>query len=164
MLIAAPEALAIAGALRESYQGEDLIRVGERLAERARGVGEPDWDRRWLKLRLPCAFLARDGRCGIHVWRPTVCRGYHSLSRQACEDWHHGISREVPIDRVSHLGANGLLHGLLAASAAAGRSDRLYELHGSILFALSDPEAEARWTRGEEPFPGLWSMLPATRS
>lgn len=160
VLIGAAEAIAIAGGLRDTFAPAELVRIGEQLAARAGRVGTPGWDKAWLKERWACAFLARDGRCGIHAWRPVVCRGYHSLSRQACEAWHAGTTTRVPIDRASRLAANGVLHGLVRGCRESGRDGMLYELHSAILFALSDSESAARWARGEKPFPGLWATDP----
>lgn len=157
VLVAAPEALALAAELGRSFGPLGRERLAEALAQRARRAGDGDgWHRRWIADRLPCAFLSTDGSCAIHAWRPAVCRGYHSLSRAACENHYAGDGAAVPIDRASHLGANGVLHGVLDASRQAGRDGHLYELHGAVLHALSDAAAATRWAAGGEPFPGLW--------
>lgn len=164
ILVAAPEALALAGELGRTFGRMGRERLAEALAQRARRTEEAgDWQRRWLNDRLPCAFLAVDGACAIHAWRPVVCRGYHSLSRQDCEDSYAGTATRgvLPIDRASHLGSNGILHGLLDAGRQSGRDGNLYELHGAVLNSLADAAATARWAGGSDPFPGLWrTALP----
>ena len=163
VLISAGEAITIAAHLRQELTATGQAQAGEALAARARRVGQADWDVTWLRERWPCAFLSREGSCSIHAVRPAVCRGYHSTSRTACEDWYVGDSHRVPIDRVSHMGGNGVLHGMIEAARNVGRDAHLYELHSSVLFALSDPDSAWRWAEGKDPFPGLWRM-PLTAS
>lgn len=153
ILVAAPEAIALANALRETLPRDGLATLGTALAARARRAAEPGWERAWLAERVPCAFLAADGACSVHPFRPAVCRGWHSLSRQACAERYADDAAPVPpIDRASHLAANGVLHGLGDAAAATGRDPRLYELSTAVLAALADPAAAARWTAGGATF------------
>lgn len=163
IFIAAPEALAIAAELRRRFDAAGLELLGQALAQRAaRAAGDGNWVAAWLRDRVPCAFLQRDGGCAIHADRPTVCRGWHSSSRAACEERYIAASApQPPIDRVSHLAANAVLHGLADAARAAGRDAQLYELHGAVLAALADPAAAARWTAGEPAFPGIASISVA---
>lgn len=159
VLVGAPEAIALASELGRTFGPLGRERLAEAIAQRARRVGAgPDWRTRWLADRLPCAFLAADGSCAIHARRPAICRGYHSLSRQACEQRYAGDGGVLPVDRASHLGANGLLHGMLDASRQSGRDHHLYELHGAVLHALTDAGCARRWTGGGDAFPGLWRM------
>lgn len=159
IFVAAPEAIALAGELRARFGAHGLDLLGQALAQRAARASGPGaaWIAEWLKARVPCAFLAGDGSCAVHLDRPTVCRGWHSLSRSACEERYiDDAAAQPPIDRASHLAANGVLHGLADAAHAAGRDDRLYELHGAVLAALADPDAAAaRWAAGAQVFPGI---------
>ncbi len=167
IFVAAPEAIALAGELRARFGAHGLDLLGQALAQRAaRASGEGSaWVAAWLKARVPCAFLAGDGSCAVHLDRPTVCRGWHSLSRNACEERYiDDAAAQPPIDRASHLAANAVLHGLADAAHAAGRDDRLYELHGAVLAALADPSAAAaRWAAGEQVFPGIAAVSAARR-
>jgi len=159
IFIAVPEAIAIAAELRRRLDATGLDLLGQALAQRAARAAGGGWMAAWLRDRVPCAFLGQDGACAIHADRPTVCRGWHSLSRAACEEHYiDPAAPPPPIDRVSHLAANAVLHGLTDAARIAGRDDRLYELHGAVLAALASEDVAERWRAGVPVFPGIAAL------
>ena len=153
--VSAPEAIGIAEALRAAYPPEWLATLRRIIAQRVERISVLGTVRAYLEARLPCAFLAPDGGCAVYERRPLVCRGFHSLSRSACQEKYVDLaSPPPPIDSYAHMAANAVLHGVVAAVAAAGKDGRLYELHGAVLRALDTPDAGARWARGEAVFAG----------
>jgi Fe-S-cluster containining protein len=153
--VSAPEAIGIAEGLREAYPPEWLATLRAIIAQRVERVAELATTRAYLEARLPCAFLAPDGGCAVYERRPLVCRGYHSLSRSACQEKYVDLASPAPpIDSYAHMAANAVLYGVVAAVGAAGKDGRIYELHGAVLRALDTPDAGARWARGEEVFAG----------
>jgi Fe-S-cluster containining protein len=147
--VTAPEAIAIADALREAYPGDWLVTLKRMLADRVRRIAALGGDADYLAARLPCAFLAPDNSCSIYAWRPVVCRGYHSLSKAACQEKYVDLAAPAPpIDAYAHTAANAVHHGMAAAVAAAGRDGGTYELHAAVLTALDIADAAAAWWRG----------------
>lgn len=153
--VSAPEAIGIAEALTEAYPPEWLATLRAIIAQRVERIAGLGTTRAYLEARLPCAFLAPDGGCAVYERRPLVCRGYHSLSRSACQEKYVDLAKPAPpIDSYAHMAANAVLYGVVAAVGAAGRDGRIYELHGAVLRALDTPGAGVRWARGEEVFAG----------
>lgn len=153
--VSAPEAIGIAEALTEAYPPEWLATLRAIIAQRVERIATLDTTRAYLEARLPCAFLAPDGGCAVYERRPLVCRGYHSLSRSACQEKYVDLASPAPpIDSYAHMAANAVLYGVVAAVGAAGKDCRIYELHGAVLRALDTPDAGVRWARGEEVFAG----------
>jgi Fe-S-cluster containining protein len=153
VLISAPEAIAIADALREAYPPEWIATLRRVLAQRVALIAELATPRAYLEAAVPCAFLAPDGGCAVYERRPIVCRGYHSLSRSACQEKYIDLkSPAPPIDSYAHMASNAVMHGVQAAVAASGRDGGAYELHGAVLRALEAPDAAARWAGGERLF------------
>lgn len=153
--ITPPEAIAIAEALRESFPSDWLEQLLRILKQRVDRIGGFNDQTDYLRAKLPCAFLGADGACGIYAWRPIVCRGYHSLSREACQDKYIDVTAPAPpIDSFAHMAANAVLHGVSAAVHAANMDWRQYEMHGVVLRALEIPDAAVRWAAGENIFAG----------
>jgi hypothetical protein len=153
--VAAPEAIALADALREAFPTEWLVQLRAMLAQRVARIAGFASVRDYVAASLPCAFLAPDGACGVYAWRPLVCRGFHSLSRMACQHFYIDLGhRPPPIERVGRYGANGVQRGMSDACAADGRDGGLYELHGAVLRALETTDCASRWAAGEDVFAG----------
>lgn len=159
--IGAAEAIAIAEALREAYPSDWLAAIRRRLEERAAAAAGFADARAYRSAGMPCAFVGPEGQCAVYDWRPLVCRGYHSLSKQACQEQYVDVAAPVPpIDAYTHLAGNAVLHGAALAVGAAGRDGGLYELHGAVLRALDTVDARARWGRGEMLFRGVLAGVP----
>lgn len=137
VLVSRVEAEVIAAELRR--RGEAVVEAVQRLLTvRARqSAGFATAAEHW-RSRLPCAFLDQDGGCGVHAVRPLVCRGYQSLSRDACQEKYvDDEAPRPPIDRYGHFAGNAVLRGLRDALAVGGADGALHELHGAVLAALT---------------------------
>ncbi len=153
--ISPPEAIAIADILRDAYPADWLATLRAIIVQRVALIERLGTVRAYLEAAVPCAFLAPDGGCAVYECRPIVCRGYHSLSRSACQEKYADLkSPAPPIDSYAHMAANAVQHGVQAAVTASGRDGRFYELHGAVLRALDTPDAAVRWARGEDVFAG----------
>lgn len=149
--VTAPEAIAIADALREAYPADWLGTLKRMLADRVQRIAALGDNAAYLAARLPCAFLAPDNSCSIYAWRPVVCRGYHSLSKTACQEKYVNLEAPAPpIDAYAHTAANAVHHGMAAAVAAAGKDGRTYELHAAVLAALDGRMTAAGWAGGKK--------------
>lgn len=87
---------------------ERLEEITKRLEQQVKarqtepGDEEDDQDR-YAHQRVPCAFLADDGSCGIYPVRPIPCRSHHSLDVARCKRGlvetgvksHFNLSRQV---------------------------------------------------------------------
>ncbi len=151
-----PEALWIAMRLQAERTAKQLHALVTRIAEHARRVGALTIEAR-ARARVPCALLGDDGACTIHPFRPLGCRGYTSFSKELCDaalaadqPGHDG-----PLDAVAWAAAGAIGDGLKAALREADLDDQHYEFHSAILRAIETPDAEARWSRGEDVFSDL---------
>jgi Fe-S-cluster containining protein len=138
VLISAVEARVIAADLRRRLPAAALAAMRALLTRRAaQSAAFANAGQHW-RARLPCAFLAEDGGCSVHAVRPLVCRGYQSLSREACQEKYVAdAAPRPPIDRYGHFAGNAVLRGLRDTLAAAGADGGLHELHGAVLAALA---------------------------
>lgn len=153
--VSAPEAIALADALREAFPAEWLAQLRALLAQRVATIAGFAGVREHIAASLPCAFLGHDGGCAVYEWRPLVCRGFQSLSRMACQHFYIDLANDPPpIERVGHHGADAVVRGLTGVCAADGRDGGSYELHGAVLRALETPDCAARWAAGEAVFAG----------
>ena len=98
-------------------------------------------------LRSPCAFL-EDNLCSIYAVRPAVCRKAHSLSVARCEEF----APEIPQTLDLLIAAETLMQCTADAYRERGLDVSAQELCAAVLAALRDPDAEARWFRGEAVF------------
>jgi len=157
--VSAPEAIALADAVREAFPPEWLDHLRGMLAERSARIATLFPDGTYHDARLPCVFLTAEGACGIHAWRPLMCRGYLSIDVVGCQDIYQGKpAAKPPFDRFAHRAGNAVLAGVRAGSASHDRDDGAFELHGALLRALETPDAAERWRRGERVFVGCRAL------
>ncbi|MDX2200198.1 MAG: YkgJ family cysteine cluster protein [Phycisphaerae bacterium] len=154
--ITIPEAIWIATRLRSERTPQHFDGAVARIADHARRVGALTIEAR-ARARVPCALLGDDGACTIHPFRPLGCRGYTSFSKELCdaalaadEPGHDG-----PLDATAWAAAGAIGDGLKAALREADLDDQHYEFHSALLRAIETPDAEARWSRGEDVFSDL---------
>jgi Fe-S-cluster containining protein len=152
--VSAPEAIAIADALREAYPPDWLTTIRTMIAQRVAIITRLGSLASYTQQRLPCAFLAPTGDCSIYAWRPYVCRGHHSMSRVACQEAYVEDVLPKTFDLFTNTAANAVLNGTTNAIAQAARNAKHYEMHGAVLRALDVIDAAIRWARGEEVFAG----------
>jgi len=95
------------------------------------------------RANLTCAFLV-DGRCAAYESRPSVCAGFHSLSRARCEhSFNHPQDIGTPRNnRRALLEVDALADALQAATRAgleaAGKTSAKLELHQALRALLAD--------------------------
>jgi hypothetical protein len=149
------EALAVADFLRANVAEPHLAGIRQRLRgnAEARSRMTPEQLRR---VKLTCAFLSEDGRCGVYPARPLACAGAFSMSRQAChtaaENPASPASQRVPLDPHTKCWTMGVSGGLQRALVDVGLDGNLYELSSIVLRALEVPDAAQRWLRREDVF------------
>lgn len=143
--ISAVEVFHIARRIRASPDPDAVMaRLDAKLANR-------DWDpSRDYDIRNPCAFLDPGGACGIHPFRPMVCRIVMSLDVGACIRNLADGSGMITMPRANFAMRGWLTPAILSALQAAGYPTREYELCGAVRAVLADPAIEARWYEGED--------------
>jgi Fe-S-cluster containining protein len=141
----APEAFRIAASLKQTRSPGELAELVYRLGAHS----QQDFGTR------PCVFLAQ-GRCSIYAVRPMVCRGYNSLSKERCEDYHQDASVDLKgtKDRVAGRLAEAMEEGVIAGLTALGLDAQWYEMPSAVLRALETTDGPSRWARGESVFEG----------
>lgn len=144
----APRLFAMADWLRRN--SDDLQAEIARLEVASISIRGKDADARATAV-LACPFL-RGGDCGVYPVRPAACRGYFSLSVEACSAGAQGRTETIPTP--SHI--QRLRGGYELALSAVLDQWRLptahYELPHGVLVALRETDAEARWFNGEDVF------------
>ena len=147
----APRIFAIADWLRAN--SPDLDAGIARLEAADAAIRGRDVDAR-AAAGLACPFLA-EGRCGIYPVRPAACRGFFSLSVEACIAGARGEGEEIPTPAHIHP-LRGAYEQALSAVLFHWRLPAAhYELTHGVLVALKDVSAEARWFDGEDVFAGV---------
>ncbi len=145
--VTAPEVLLIAAELRARPKADDAALAVAEAAEAGKGL---DRDVR-LARRLACPLLV-ERLCSIYAVRPIACRGFFSLSLQACRDVFDGTGEDIPAFRVAMVLRGFHDRCLWAALKAAGLPHGGYELTDALTLALAAGDAEARWLDGEDIF------------
>ena len=96
-----------------------------------------------------CAFLV-DGECAAYEARPSACAGYHSLSKERCEQSF--LDPSLPTGTVAlrslQVVATALEEGLSSALRAQGLTQERIELHVAVADLLANPALIARWRAG----------------
>jgi Fe-S-cluster containining protein len=100
-------------------------------------------------LRRPCAFLI-DGECSAYEVRPSACAGYHSLSKERCEQSFKDptLATSTVVLRSFQVVAAALEDALKAELSTQGLSHDPSELHAAVAALLAKPALIARWRAG----------------
>jgi hypothetical protein len=140
VVVTAAEAFAVAAELRE--RPEPAVALAGYPKRR---LGEPKGDWR------PCPFLAPDKACSVHAVRPLSCHGFVSRDLQACIGFFSGRRESADFKVGERQSVQNLCRMMLcAAHLLAGRGAQPgYELTSAVAAILRQPDAEARWRRGE---------------
>jgi hypothetical protein len=148
----APEVFLVANTIRAQH-APDLdariatIRTVERATHRL-----SDFER--MQRKLPCALLENNA-CSVYAARPSPCRGVASSSVRACERAFRGAAVPIPTPAAWGTLRNAELQAMMAALTAVDLSPESYDLNEAVCVALDDPNAEARWLKGEDVFAGV---------
>jgi Fe-S-cluster containining protein len=97
-----------------------------------------------------CAFLI-EGRCSAYEARPAACSGYHSLSRERCEEEYNqagGSPTGIPTLAGLRYVSAALDAGMDQALAAGGLSTARMELHTAVAALMRKPALIEKWRSG----------------
>jgi hypothetical protein len=112
-----------------------------------------------LEARTPCPILdERDGRCGAYDVRPMRCRSHHSLDAAVCERALMNPREDVSIDK--YVDVVKIHEALIWGQKKALAEERLDHRTFDLALALTEPEAAARWSRGERLFDAAEYVWP----
>src|SRR3569833_1883447 len=136
------EAIALFRYLGSGMPKERAQPVRKRVLENAARIGSAT--------NLPCAFLV-EGKCSAYAARPAACSGYHSLSREKCEEsFNHGgnLPEGIPVlSALRYIAAaldEGMEQGLGAAKLNATRVER----NTAVAALIRNPALIQRWRSG----------------
>ena len=150
----APEIFLLAAAISERVAHDKDYTIAEVLARCEETSGRDIADR--IAAKKPCPLLI-DDRCSHYEARPTACRQATSTSLAACIDEYEGRDLDVDVEgcarHILHAGHVQLV--LMAGLRANSLSLTRYELSAALACALTTPDAERRWLRGEDVFSGV---------
>lgn len=148
----AAEVFYLARWMRAHLPAEELLALTAHAKETATRLrGRPQAER----ARIACALLdAATGACRVHDARPLRCRGMLSVSAQTCQravEYPDQDRFEPLLDAIHGAGLASMALELEFAFLGGGPVSG--ELTAMLAVVLTDPTAEARWSRGENPFP-----------
>jgi Putative zinc- or iron-chelating domain len=101
---------------------------------------------------LQCAFLV-DGQCSAYEARPAACSGYHSLSKEKCqESYSNGgnLPAGIPVLKAISYVAAALDGGMDQALSAASLSATRVELNTAVAALIRNPALIQRWRSGRD--------------
>lgn len=152
VIVTPAEALRLGRALRAKLGAEELatlLGAARATNETTRGL---DASAR-AEARLPCPLLDETNRCVGYEGRPVACAGANSYDRELCRAaFESSEDVAVPHYALGPRVAGAARAGASGALFRARLDGRILELVAALEIVLSDPEAEAKWARGEPVF------------
>lgn len=142
------EAIALFRYLGSRIPKEQAQRVRSRIIENAAQRSSEQS----VAGKTACAFLI-DGKCSAYEVRPAACAGYHSTSRERCEESFNATSESpdgIPMLKGLHHVATALDEGLDGALSAGSLSSERIELHTALAALVRNPALIERWRAGRE--------------
>ncbi|MBU9212041.1 YkgJ family cysteine cluster protein [Burkholderia multivorans] len=102
---------------------------------------------------VPCALL-EDHRCSAYEYRPSACRGHHSLDASVCKRTFDepSLNELSPRDAEREAIRYAFSTVLYFAQSAAHVDSEHVELHRALEAALSSGTPLKRWRKGKSPF------------
>lgn len=135
------EAEAIAIYLRATLGEAELSALSTHVQETANRLASLDAKSR-LPLKVPCSMLTEDGYCRIYPVRPFSCRGFNSVSADACKQSFGEIGATTPIDLWQATTFFAVMQGVIDALAEKGILQPLTEFNVALQKALSSTSQE----------------------
>ncbi len=146
------EAIALFRYLRSRIPKDQADGVRARLVENAAHINKLGREGR-VATGVACAFLI-DGKCSAYEVRPAACSGYHSLSRERCEEEYDNAAGSppegIPVLQALRYIAAALDDGMEQALAEAGLSETRVELQTAVAALIRNPALIERWRSGRE--------------
>jgi Fe-S-cluster containining protein len=145
------EAIALFRWLGSRIPKEQADGVRKRVLENAAHIGKLAREGR-SPSNLPCAFLV-DGECSAYEARPAACSGYHSLSKEKCEEsYEHGgnLPEGIPVLEALRYVAAALDEGMDHALSHSKLSSTRIELNTAVAALIRNPALIQRWRSGRE--------------
>ncbi len=139
------EAIALFRFLGSRMSAEQAEGVRRRVLENAAHAGEGR-----DVAPAACAFLV-EGTCSAYDARPSACSGYHSLSKERCQDAYENrgdAPAGIPMSQATRHVAASLDEGMQEGLAAIGLSGVRMELHTAVAALIRNPGLSQRWRTG----------------
>lgn len=147
----APEVILLAQFIRKTFseaQFRDLRLYLEEADKITGGMSDEEHG----KAGVACPLLV-DHHCSAYEARPLECRGYVSMSVDACREASRNYDAwNVPLYYPQYSIFKNVQIGLLAALVGAGYDIELLELTGALRIALEVPDTAEQWLAGQDVF------------
>lgn len=151
VLVTAPEVIFLLQFIRETFTEVKLQQLISRLQDTdrdTRGMSEEDRG----GSGIPCPLLV-DNHCSAYEARPLECRGYVSMSVDACRKALDNYRAwDVPLYFPQYSIFKHIQAGLMSALSDSGYAFELFELTAALRIGLEVPDAVDRWLAGENIF------------
>lgn len=146
-------AFVLANHIRTKFDAAQRARVMTRIEQSLERIQSMTAEQH-IRAGIPCALL-EEGVCTAYEARPTACRKYHSVSVKTCRDAF--LDTSAPLtgdieDEQVRLAGNAVALGYAKGLEDAGYDIKLYELHGALHSALTNPKLGKRYRRGKQAF------------
>lgn len=148
------EVCTIAWALRLRPDREQIAARAQDARKRVEGLD--DTARALAKVR--CPLLGDDNRCAVYAVRPMACRGWNSMSREACEGCRPKV--KVPVYGHQYWMYNMNAGGAMVAFKTRGYGWRPVELIEGLVRALEPGVVEEFCNKGT-PFQDIEQPIGA---
>jgi len=148
----APEVFLVASRIRE-LPPQDFDEMVMRVRAADQRTREMSSQQR-ARHKIPCAML-KNNLCSVYDSRPGACRGFTSVSVEACRDGFNGLPAQVNTPAVWTTLRSAHKQALWGALAAVNLPTECYEFHHALRIALELPDAENRWLAGQDIFAGV---------
>ena len=156
VMVTAPEVVHAATFLHDNLTEQEVTRLRDHVAARARqGDGLDNHER--MDRHLACAFLM-DGTCSIYPVRPLLCRGGFSEDAEYCRSLlEHREETQAALQNGEIEGKYLLLPKMLYDSAQVGMAGALgkdglnakpLDFNAAMAIALGDRNVAEKWLRG----------------
>lgn len=147
------EAIQIAQRLKDSLLKSQLDALIEKLKARVKGFAGNSVQKN-INNKTACPLLttpSTHGECSIYENRPLTCRMAHSFSKKKCRiSFQKDRTQvEIPVSLEMMTGISGIIEAAFERLPKLNLDGNLYELCSAVLAALNNPDAGAKWAKGD---------------
>ena len=139
--------------VRRSWSVVERIKLKERIDAHVEATRD-DYAFAAVADRPACPFLVEDS-CSVHAVRPMVCRAFNSTDLAACLKAAQMVGgfASIPAYAMPNMVTVAVQKGMIAALKDKGYGDQGLDFTPAVQYALSVPDAGARWLTSKRFYP-----------